>query len=984
MSCVWGILLLPMLAMGQDLFIPMPPPPDPPPPPKAPELKSFMIRVMHRPQDPASVAAKNILRASFCKRFAIVPCDVNAKADESTLHLAGDLVVNAPFHVFHDVVTWVQQHRIARLNPPATVDLALNVHPNTDAGLSSDLGFSLWAGEQYPVSHDDKKNAHASSTKIPSLSGHSTLPAHSIETGYEEQDRWAYTCSYDAGGQGQWVDLCSQGPYALNTTCRSVADGAHIHLFYSSINSMEVTAKAEFASLATKALNLSLEICHDDYGHEQPHDATCWLGGPSHLSSRFPPGPPGGGSFTREHFSLYVTNEDFAKVAGWVMLHDTSEVLGHSLDFLLHPVFGCNFADHQMWSLYKGNTPNNMYGIQDEGGWSGKTPSRLDPFGPAAGVKCAKMSTSLAGYQIYLIYDPTNTDSVAAKQDLVQKLNNTFGDRGVHFVDDVPDSSATPNSPFLAGRVLFNAESAERNPGAAGFAKIFGWLSKERGSTDIFLVPQTTCGTAYDFIESSFWMGKRWPLNIAAFDGPSPQVPLQRRSFRGRGFGGAPVENDFILYVTYASANAYQVAAVEAFLSTFSFVMNVTRKECTQHQQDPEPSYNKLCMMSETPSPTAGDPLTVSFAAIYVPAASADFVLPWAASHRSAAQLGYQIDLLIVPLTGNALHDYGKGAIHAGIAWPLNTPALLASMQSGETRALSLPTGVHYYRLDNVDQQTELPNGVLIERWEVIRDFKADWPLQAPFVARYTIPVGTTFPSWSGGFWYAADSRATVITGNATFGNASTIFSYGDLFWAMAGHPQGPIANVGKVPLVVVTFSTTPLLARRAYDAPSDQNPSVDSNRATSRGYRQVEGSWYPNPSPHSDECMANGGVYNMGFDSDQYTEPVLRVKWAPNCSIPYHYHPTGALYLIQYGQMLFRGDLVGKDVPINQGEVRWVRPGFDYGPEYNSAAPMEITVLGTDSPPMFQAPPPGPYKYQKSVTITAVFDEIGGNIAEL
>jgi len=117
-----------------------------------------------------------------------------------------------------------------------------------------------------------------------------------------------------------------------------------------------------------------------------------------------------------------------------------------------------------------------------------------------------------------------------------------------------------------------------------------------------------------------------------------------------------------------------------------------------------------------------------------------------------------------------------------------------------------------------------------------------------------------------------------------------------------------------------------------------------------------------------------------MGFDVVNNTPAVLRVKWAPNCSIPYHYHPTGALYFIQYGKMFFKGDLStgGEDVSFKSSEVRWVRPGFDYGPEYNSVDEhMEITVLGTDTPPMFQSPPPGPYKFQKTTTITAVFDEL-------
>merc|ERR1712185_621652 len=126
--------------------------------------------------------------------------------------------------------------------------------------------------------------------------------------------------------------------------------------------------------------------------------------------------------------------------------------------------------------------------------------------------------------------------------------------------------------------------------------------------------------------------------------------------------------------------------------------------------------------------------------------------------------------------------------------------------------------------------------------------------------------------------------------------------------------------------------------------------------------------------------CEAGGGVQNMMLRGEDQAGPVLCVKWGPNCSIPYHYHPTGALYFIQYGKMFFKGNLSsgGDDVSFSAGEVRWVRPGFDYGPEYNSEdEPMQITVIGTDTPPMFQSPPPGPYKYQKTTVVTAVFDEL-------
>ena len=127
--------------------------------------------------------------------------------------------------------------------------------------------------------------------------------------------------------------------------------------------------------------------------------------------------------------------------------------------------------------------------------------------------------------------------------------------------------------------------------------------------------------------------------------------------------------------------------------------------------------------------------------------------------------------------------------------------------------------------------------------------------------------------------------------------------------------------------------------------------------------------------------------MWNLNFDAADATPAVLRVRWAPNCSIPFHYHPTGALYFVLYGAMYFAGDLrpdvddapgTLDDAPLAAGDVRWVRPGFAYGPEYNGATePMEITVLGTESLPVFGQSPPKPYMLQVQRTVSVVFDEL-------
>jgi len=195
----------------------------------------------------------------------------------------------------------------------------------------------------------------------------------------------------------------------------------------------------------------------------------------------------------------------------------------------------------------------------------------------------------------------------------------------------------------------------------------------------------------------------------------------------------------------------------------------------------------------------------------------------------------------------------------------------------------------------------------------------------------------------------------------------------------MGGSPHGPIFNVGDTPLVMLAVGMP--YEPQFGDAPSWYNPSVNWYLTYERSYRRVDESWAPNPSPHSDECMANGGVMNMNFAADSNTMPVLRVKWSSNCSIPFHYHPTGAMYFILYGNMYFAGDFTDGDKKLSQADTRWVRPGFAYGPEYNDDAPMEITVFGTDTPPEFSDPPAGPYKVQKSVQVTHVYDHQPGTV---
>lgn len=209
-----------------------------------------------------------------------------------------------------------------------------------------------------------------------------------------------------------------------------------------------------------------------------------------------------------------------------------------------------------------------------------------------------------------------------------------------------------------------------------------------------------------------------------------------------------------------------------------------------------------------------------------------------------------------------------------------------------------------------------------------------------------------------------------VVSGNCSINGLSSSSSdevelgYGDVYFVMAGRVHGPIVNTGESDLVlqIVGNAFDPVFDLNL--APSDENPSVDRTLYHNRTYRRVDGEWRPNP---------DGVGLNMNWNAESGTPAVLRVLWEPNKAIPYHYHATGAMYFILYGEMFFMLDQEGYDPMFQAGDMRWVRPGFPYGPEYNGDAAMEITVLGTDSAIVFGDPPGGPYKVQKNIDVTRI-----------
>jgi len=401
-------------------------------------------------------------------------------------------------------------------------------------------------------------------------------------------------------------------------------------------------------------------------------------------------------------------------------------------------------------------------------------------------------------------------------------------------------------------------------------------------------------------------------------------------------------------------------------------------------------------VMEESLQPYKNDAdiMTTTYKSYYISSDFLEFVFPWIILNKSKGINGYSIDVMLVQLTQNIQFDYIEQSFYSGTKWSMNTALIddLAirddqkkniGLNNNQQDWPDLSPSVRYYKEENVDSiEVDPESGIVLRKWIPSDTDLGDWTISPPFITSLTIPGNTkSLGDWEF-FWLPSDAYFVVIEGILNFGNVNdTLLEYGDIYWMLGGEVIGPLINKGDSNCILMIMSSSPIVPHPASNGiPSDDNPSVDTGLIRSRTYRQNGdgGQWRNNPSPHSHECIRNGGVQNMGFNAIENSPAALRVRWAPSCQIPYHYHPTGALYFIQYGQMFFEGDGPVPDVPINKGEVRWVRPGFAYGPEYNSnTEAMEITVLGTESPPTFSDAPAGPYKMQKEVILTQIYDEL-------
>merc|ERR1712046_212349 len=68
------------------------------------------------------------------------------------------------------------------------------------------------------------------------------------------------------------------------------------------------------------------------------------------------------------------------------------------------------------------------------------------------------------------------------------------------------------------------------------------------------------------------------------------------------------------------------------------------------------------------------------FVPTFVPGGVMHEVLPWALRHRHADKAGYELDLAVVPLTGNTSQDYDDSLWWSGRKWRVNRFAMRSAM----------------------------------------------------------------------------------------------------------------------------------------------------------------------------------------------------------------------------------------------------------------------------------------------------------------
>ena len=210
---------------------------------------------------------------------------------------------------------------------------------------------------------------------------------------------------------------------------------------------------------------------------------------------------------------------------------------------------------------------------------------------------------------------------------------------------------------------------------------------------------------------------------------------------------------------------------------------------------------------------------------------------------------------------------------------------------------------------------------------------QADFKVVPPTIARLHLAPGDSYPDHS--YWTSSDIYYVAINGSLTWTGSEAEQKKGDIYWVLGGHLHGPVTcSSQSEECVLVAISDSKFVARgNASYFPSDNNPTVIPGQIKERFYLQAEAEWHDGTHVECEGDIAQ----TMHFDAVENSPPLFRAHWPSPCSVGYHYHPKGIMYVTTMGTNIYTLDTVEgyEDIPVEAGEGRWARPGHAYGPEY-------------------------------------------------
>lgn len=260
-----------------------------------------------------------------------------------------------------------------------------------------------------------------------------------------------------------------------------------------------------------------------------------------------------------------------------------------------------------------------------------------------------------------------------------------------------------------------------------------------------------------------------------------------------------------------------------------------------------------------------------------------------------------------------------------------------------------MPHFVHYWANRPQSQQT-LSNGVTLSRWASPAGSHGDNILpteltgQPPYVARLDLKAGWRFPPKGKMLWVDQDVMYIFMTGTVwceSCKGGRQVFGKGDLFFSEKRRLHGHFTNSGLDTAVVMIATAVSFNYHTSWlDSPLRGGQHVLNFPANGWGPsglgRPVE----------SATCWRSGKVMIHDWLGQTQMPNVMSVLMHRDCMIPCHTHVGGATYFVLGGELKIKGDGTQRNTTFQAGDVRWVRDGFIYGPEYSDVQ-AQMVVLG-------------------------------------